>query len=184
MVDFLALFTLIDIIDGVKGFLEAGGIVLYFIMILALIMFSVIFERLFYYYIRFTKESKRWIQECRELSTELQGEQKKRITEMVISNAKRALKLNTNILHVCVALAPLFGLLGTVTGMIAVFEVMETFGNSNPKLMASGVSKAIIPTMVGMVISIIGLFFALQFKTKIKSLHTHFEERLYQGVTL
>ncbi|MDH5465397.1 MAG: MotA/TolQ/ExbB proton channel family protein [Thiovulaceae bacterium] len=63
------------------------------------------------------------------------------------------------ILKFFIALLPLFGLLGTVTGMIDVFDVMSHFGNSNPRLMAAGVAKAIIPTMTGMALAVLGLIF-------------------------
>ncbi len=53
-----------------------------------------------------------------------------------------------------IAMLPLLGLLGTVVGMIEVFEVMAMFGNSNPRLMASGVAKAIVPTMSGMALAV------------------------------
>ena len=56
------------------------------------------------------------------------------------------------------ALCPLLGLLGTVTGMIEVFDVMAFTGTGNPRLMAGGISKATLPTMTGLVISITGLF--------------------------
>jgi biopolymer transport protein ExbB len=49
------------------------------------------------------------------------------------------------------------GLLGTVTGMIEVFEVMAISGSSSPRGMASGVSKATIPTMSGMVAALSGV---------------------------
>jgi biopolymer transport protein ExbB len=49
------------------------------------------------------------------------------------------------------------GLLGTVTGMIEVFEVMAISGSGNPRSMASGVSKATIPTMAGMVAALSGI---------------------------
>ena len=52
----------------------------------------------------------------------------------------------------------MLGLLGTVTGMIEVFDVMAFTGTGNPRAMASGVSKATLPTMTGLVISISGLF--------------------------
>ena len=54
---------------------------------------------------------------------------------------------------------PMFGLLGTVTGMIEVFDVMAATGSSNARAMASGVSKATIPTMAGMVSTIPGIYF-------------------------
>ena len=56
-------------------------------------------------------------------------------------------------------MCPLVGLLGTVTGMIEVFDVMAVQGSSNVKSMASGVSMATIPTMAGMVVALSGLLF-------------------------
>lgn len=55
-------------------------------------------------------------------------------------------------------LCPLLGLLGTVTGMIEVFEGISTFGSGDVRSVASGVSKATIPTMAGMVSALSGLF--------------------------
>ena len=57
-----------------------------------------------------------------------------------------------------VALCPLLGLLGTVTGMIEVFNVMAVTGGGDAKSMAGGVEKATIPTMAGMVAALSGLF--------------------------
>ena len=59
-----------------------------------------------------------------------------------------------------VALCPLLGLLGTVTGMISVFDVMSFSGGANARGMAAGVSKATLPTMAGMVAALSGLFFS------------------------
>ncbi len=62
------------------------------------------------------------------------------------------------IVQTLVALCPLLGLMGTVTGMIEVFDAMAISGSSNARLMASGVSKATIPTMAGMVGALSGVF--------------------------
>ena len=61
---------------------------------------------------------------------------------------------------------PLLGLLGTVVGMIKVFDVMTFFGTGNARLMASGVSQATIPTMAGLVAAISGLYIANLLKRK------------------
>ncbi len=53
----------------------------------------------------------------------------------------------------------MLGLLGTVVGMIHVFDVMAVTGNGNARSMASGISQATISTMAGMVIAISGLYF-------------------------
>ena len=56
-----------------------------------------------------------------------------------------------------IALCPLFGLLGTVTGMIEVFSVLSITGGGQARSMADGISKATIPTMAGMVASLSGV---------------------------
>jgi biopolymer transport protein ExbB len=56
----------------------------------------------------------------------------------------------------------MLGLLGTVTGMIEVFDVMALSGGGNTRAMASGVSKATIPTMAGMVAALSGIILILQ----------------------
>jgi biopolymer transport protein ExbB len=53
----------------------------------------------------------------------------------------------------------MIGLLGTVYGMIEVFEVLSFLGTGNPRAMSSGVAKATIPTMASMVITLFGLYF-------------------------
>ena len=62
------------------------------------------------------------------------------------------------LINTCVALAPLFGLLGTVTGMIEVFQVMAFTGGGDARSMAGGVSKATLPTMAGMTTALSGVF--------------------------
>ena len=54
--------------------------------------------------------------------------------------------------------APLLGLLGTVTGMIATFQAISLFGTGDPKLMASGISQALVTTMLGLMVAIPLLF--------------------------
>lgn len=56
------------------------------------------------------------------------------------------------------AVAPLLGLLGTVTGMIATFQSISLFGTGDPKLMANGISQALVTTMLGLCIAIPLLF--------------------------
>ena len=80
-----------------------------------------------------------------------------------------------------VALCPLLGLLGTVTGMIEVFDVMALTGSGNPRAMASGVAKATIPTMAGMVAALSGLIFSTQLQNKAKTETEAVADRLSPG---
>ena len=83
------------------------------------------------------------------------------IREKMISQAKVEISKNLSIIQTCVVLAPLFGLLGTVTGMIEVFQVMAFNGGGDARAMAGGVSKATLPTMAGMVTALSGSFAAI-----------------------
>ena len=60
-------------------------------------------------------------------------------------------------IQILITLCPVLGLLGTVTGMIEVFDVVSFFGTGNARALASGITKATLPTMTGMAISIVGL---------------------------
>jgi biopolymer transport protein ExbB len=55
---------------------------------------------------------------------------------------------------VLAAVAPLLGLLGTVTGMISTFDVITEFGTGNPKLLSGGISEALVTTELGLIVAI------------------------------
>jgi biopolymer transport protein ExbB len=63
-----------------------------------------------------------------------------------------------NFLKLLAAVAPLLGLLGTVVGMIITFQSITLFGTSDPKLMANGISQALMTTVLGLVVAIPLLF--------------------------
>ena len=65
-----------------------------------------------------------------------------------------ALERGQSIIKLFAGIAPLLGLLGTVTGMIATFQAITNFGTGDPKLMASGISQALITTVLGLVAAI------------------------------
>ena len=83
------------------------------------------------------------------------------IREKMMSQAKMEINKNISIIQTCIVLAPLLGLLGTVTGMIEVFQVMAFNGGGDARAMAGGVSKATLPTMAGMVAALSGSFAAI-----------------------
>ena len=76
---------------------------------------------------------------------------------------------NKNLLLIqgLIALCPLLGLLGTVTGMIEVFDIMAITGTGNARAMASGIARATLPTMTGLFVSIVGLFLLTAIKASI-----------------
>jgi biopolymer transport protein ExbB len=68
------------------------------------------------------------------------------------------LERGLSMIKLLAAVAPLLGLLGTVTGMIATFQSISLFGTGDPKLMANGISQALVTTMLGLCVAIPLLF--------------------------
>jgi len=143
----------------IHDFLALGGWVLYAIAALLFMMWLMIIERIIYLKSRHIQRTRQAFEEW-ENRVERQSWQAHRIREELVSRVAIELTHSLPMIQACVALCPLLGLLGTVTGMIDIFQVMAINGTSNVRAMAAGVSKATIPTMAGMVAALSGLFFS------------------------
>jgi biopolymer transport protein ExbB len=75
------------------------------------------------------------------------------ITENIL-NENRALDRFGSFILVIAAVAPLLGLLGTVTGMIHTFDIITIHGTGDPKLLSGGISEALVTTMLGLIVAI------------------------------
>jgi biopolymer transport protein ExbB len=69
-----------------------------------------------------------------------------------------ALERGNGLIKLLAAISPLLGLLGTVTGMILTFQAISLYGTGDPKLMAGGISQALVTTVLGLVVAIPLLF--------------------------
>jgi biopolymer transport protein ExbB len=143
--------------EAVARFMAMGGDVLWSIAVLLFVMWTLIFERLWYFRTGWKADAGRAIATW-EARTERKSWAAYQIREKLISHARLQINQYLPFLKALVALAPLLGLLGTVTGMIEVFNIMAVTGGGDAKQMAGGVSRATIPTMAGMVAAISGVF--------------------------
>jgi len=80
-----------------------------------------------------------------------------KLDEAILKEAPR-LERVLPLIKLCAAVAPLMGLLGTVTGMILTFQAITLFGTGDPKLMAGGISQALVTTVLGLCVAIPLLF--------------------------
>ena len=144
--------------SAIRNFMELGGDVLWAIMLVLFLMWTFILERLWYFY-RVHPGHKRRIINAWEQRADTTSWYAKRIREQMISETSIALKRNVSLIKALIAICPLLGLLGTVTGMVSVFDVMTFSGTGNARAMAAGVSKATVPTMAGMVAALSGVYF-------------------------
>lgn len=170
----------INAFNGLQEFLGVGGNVLFVIMIATFAMWTFIVERYAYYRLAHKATKKR-------LKAEWKAREDKRswrahaIRDEMISEIKFKTDQNVGIIKTLVAIAPLLGLLGTVTGMISVFDVMALSGSSSARLMAGGIFKATIPTMAGMVSALSGLYFSNQLDRRSKRETARFADELEIG---
>ena len=157
-----------DIYAIIRDFFEAGGPVLWGVFVSTVVMWSLIMERMWYFRaempLRMEEIKAQWGKRPDHTSWYARRIREKILSEFGIETAR-----GTTVIRTCVAIAPLFGLLGTVSGMIGVFDVMANLGTGNARAMASGVSRATLPTMAGMVIAVSGLYFASSLSQRAKT---------------
>jgi biopolymer transport protein ExbB len=165
---------------GLQEFLERGGPVLVVIMITTFVMWAFILERFAYFYFAFGGQEDAALREW-SARADRKSWYAHAIRDQLISEVKQRCDQNVELVKTLVAVAPLFGLLGTVTGMVSVFDVMAISGSSDAQAMSAGVSRATIPTMAGMVASLSGLIFATQIEILAKRRVARLADKLEIG---
>jgi biopolymer transport protein ExbB len=142
----------------VRAFLETGGDILVLIGIVTLLMWTLILERFWYFTRLYPAEVQAVLREWNE-RRDRSSWNAHQIRRLLISQVSLRMDSGLTLIRTLVAVCPLLGLLGTVTGMIEVFDVMAMVGSGNARAMASGVYMATIPTMAGMVAALSGVYF-------------------------
>ena len=171
------MIVFIDMMNSIREFLDTGGQVLTVIAAVIALMWLLIFERLVFVLIGYKSIKKQTVDMwfARDERSSWNAEQ---IRAATVSKVSIALNQNITLIQSLVVLCPLLGLLGTVTGMIEVFDVMAISGSGNARSMASGVSRATIPTMAGMVGSLSGVFMVTYFQRYAKRQTELLEDKL------
>lgn len=158
---------MVELQYGFMDFMAKGGTVLWGILILTGLLWWFVLERLWYFNFDYPNDRssrlEAWL--ARDEHTSWYAEYQR---TQLISELDCAMSYHLKVIPAFIALLPMFGLLGTVTGMIQVFEVMASMGSGNPRAMANGVSAATIPTMAGMVVALAGIPFATHLERRYK----------------
>ena len=148
-------------------FFDRGGPVIFILFVVAIIMITLLVERLIFFINDLKKLSDERVSEVKEFSLDNKWIRNKiKLKNISILNSQSSKNLLT--IQGLIALCPLLGLLGTVTGMIEVFDIMAITGTGNARAMASGIARATLPTMTGLFISIVGLFLLTAIKSSIE----------------
>ncbi len=154
-------------ISGLKDFLDLGGLVLWSILFLSILLWTSILNRYWFYYRTYPGMVKALVKEWKERK-DVDSWYARKIREAIISHADMKLQQSLTFIKTLIALGPLFGLLGTVSGMIEVFDIMALTGNNDARVMASGISRATITTMAGLLVALTGIYPIMQLNQKVK----------------
>ena len=152
---------------AVSDLVKAGGVAVEWIFLSCLLMWTITIERWFYFKNKLPGEAASMLAQW-NARTDHQSWSAHQIRRAMISRLNVAMNANLGILRVLVPLCPLLGLLGTVTGMLEVFDSMAARGSADARAMASGVSQAMVCTMTGLAVSVSGIYPVFLFTQKAK----------------
>ncbi len=153
--------------SAVADLVDGGGIFVYFIFTCGVVLWTLAFERYWYFARIFPRDAKRVVDEWKARHDHTSG-CARQIRQAAISRLNNGMNSTLPLLQVLVPLSPLLGLIGTVSGMLEVFDSMALRGSADARTMASGVSHAMICTMSGLAVSITGLYPVHYFRTRAK----------------
>ena len=165
------------IIEVLLGFMDKGGDVLWLIAALLFVMWTLIFERIWYLQFGWKNDVAQVIGKW-EGRSERKSWEAEQIRAMLVSQARMQINRNLPVIKTLVALCPLLGLLGTVLGMVGVFEVIAASGNDDAQAMARGIYRATIPTMAGLVVALTGIYFTVRLRRLADREASHLQDRL------
>jgi biopolymer transport protein ExbB len=144
---------------------QLGGPVIVWIFIACVLMWTIALERFWYFSkvlpVQATTMLAQWNQRRNKLSWA-----SRQIRAAMISRLNAGMTSNLQVLRVLVPMCPLLGLIGTVSGMLSVFDSMAALGSADARSMATGVSEAMVCTLTGLAVSISGLYPVYYFKRK------------------
>jgi biopolymer transport protein ExbB len=165
----------------IESYIAGGGKVMVPLVLASFVMWTLIIERLFFFRRLYRKNMPR--EKARDCIQKNLAPDPKKFRGAISLLVNRFLQersgnshldrhiLDETVIHLVSAMdkglaligvlagaAPLMGLLGTVIGMIATFDIIAVFGTGNPRAMAGGISEALITTQTGLLVAIPGLY--------------------------
>jgi biopolymer transport protein ExbB len=145
--------------------IESGGPFVGWIFVCGLVLWTLVIERTWYFWRVLPRQAEemlgRW-----QARSDHDSWCARSIRQAMISRLNAAMTSGMPLLRTLVPLAPLLGLIGTVSGMLEVFDAMALRGSADARAMANGVSQAMLCTMTGLAVSITGLYPVFYFQSR------------------
>lgn len=146
---------------------QLGGPVVNWIFICSILLWGIVIERTWYYQRVLPQQASAMLSEWKS-RRDHQSWSAHQIRRAMISRLNAGMNANLQVLKVLVPMSPLLGLVGTVVGMLDIFDSMAARGSADARSMANGVSEAMICTLTGLAVSITGLYPVYYFQRKAK----------------
>ena len=145
--------------------MDEGGPFVFWIFLCGFVMWTLVVERA-WYFTRILPAQARETIVAWNAREDRESWCARQIRRAMISRVNTDMNANQILLRVLVPLSPLLGLVGTVSGMLEVFDSMALRGAADARAMASGVSHAMICTLTGLAVSITGLYPVYYFQSR------------------
>jgi biopolymer transport protein ExbB len=155
---------------AVADLVDEGGPFVFWIFVCGFVMWTLVIERIWFFARVLPRQAQETLSAW-QARDEHRSWCARQIRRAMISRVATAMTANLLLLRVLVPLSPLLGLVGTVSGMLEVFDSMALRGSADARAMASGVSHAMICTLSGLAVSITGLYpvFYFQSRTRLET---------------
>ena len=154
-------------IHAVSQLIIAGGPLVGWILVAGILMWTLIFERFWFHRAQLPRMVNALLAQWRH-RPEHGSWSAHQVRKAMISRLNGAMSENMPVLKVLIPMCPLLGLVGTVHGMLEVFDSMALLGSADARTMASGVSKAMNCTMTGLAVSVTGMYPVFYFQSAIR----------------
>jgi biopolymer transport protein ExbB len=161
------MFESLNLAFATSELIRKGGPFVFAIFASGVLMWSLFLERYMFFAFVLPRRAKE-MQEAWHSRKDHSSWCARQIRRKMISLITAGMTNNFPLMQVLVPMSPLLGLVGTVTGMLEVFDSMALRGSADARTMASGVSIAMICTMTGLAVSITGLYPVHYFRTRAK----------------
>lgn len=153
------------LLDHARGLLAQGGPVMPYILGLSVVMWVLIIERYWYFWVLHPRAFRR-VREQWNARAEYRSRTARRLRAQRVAALIFAGRCYLPLLRTFIQVLPLLGLLGTVSGLIHTFEIITLFGSNNRRGIAAGISEALIATLTGLVTALSGLYFSVNLESR------------------
>lgn len=147
--------------------MEHGGPFVFWIFVNGVVLWTLVVERMWFFRRVLPEETRELLMRWNARSDK-RSWRSRQIRRAMLSRLNGGMSGTLPLLRAMVPLAPLLGLIGTVSGMLEVFDSMALRGSADARTMATGVSEAMICTLTGLAVSITGLYPSFYFTSRVE----------------